>query len=365
MRIIILPALLIISSFVSAQNAYTKGYIVEMNGDTVRGDLREDLEETLSRSITFKDQSGVSKKLSTSDIKAFGFDQGPIFRQVHYLDPLNSLKTENHFAKLLVDGKYDLFSFRRKDNLFFVVVNSDTAYLLYDDITTQLGEIAEQGNYRNFLAFFARDCSKVDATAATVNFNEQAFISYFVSLEKCNGTFNAAMVSYSKPKTEKTIFVSAGGFAVDRKSEIFAQALIQFTWPDFSKKASINTGLTYSNHSNETTTIYSISKIEDKSVTEIFEIPLIIRYDLLQKRVRPYIYAGGAIGTKVQHETVSKIFFDTATTKTNYHSFGGTLLLGGGIAVNVYKNLLLNIDWHYDLLAHLPAIGIGYRSNKF
>lgn len=366
MRAIILLSLLLTSSRIFCQDVFRKGYVVNNNSDTVRGYIREDLEETLLQSITFTDASGTKKVLSISDIKAFAFDQGPIFRLISYWHPLDSIKRQIHFAKLLMSGPFELFSFRKKDKLNFVVFTTDSSYLLYDDQTTQLGEVTEQGNYRNFLAFFARDCPKVSATAGNVNFNEQALISFFSSLEKCNGTFSSTQISYSKPKTERYILLTAGAFALDNKSEISGQALIQFLWPSFSKKTSLNTGLSYSRNSKETTTPYSLGKIKDKLVTELYEVPLVVRYNILSRRVRPYIYGGAAVGTKRELETVSKVSsFETETFSADHSSFGATVLLGGGIDVSVWKNLVINVDWHYDLISHLPVIGIGYRSNKF
>jgi hypothetical protein len=366
MRTIILLLLFLISSRGFSQDEFKKGYIVNGNSDTIRGYIREDVVETFLQSITFREATGANRVLSIADIKAFGFDQGSVYRLISYVHPLEGTGKQTHFAKLLMTGAFEVFSFWKKDNLYFAVYTSDSSYLLYDDQTTQLGVVTEQGNYQNFLAFFARECPKVNAVAAKVNFNEQAMISYFTSLEKCNGTFNGTQISYSKPKTERYISVTAGGFALDKKSEIFAQALIQFTWPSFSKKTSLNTGLTYSRHSNETSNSYSLGEIKDELVTELYELPLIVRYNILSKRVRPYIYGGAAIGARREMETVSKVSsLETETFKTNHTSFGATVLVGGGIEVWAWRNFVLNVDWHYDLISHLPVIGLGYRSNKF
>ena len=366
MRIIILLSIVLISLRAFCQDDFKKGYIVKGKSDTVRGYIKEDLEETFVQSITFKDASGAKKTFSITDLQAFGFDQGAVYRLVSYVQPPDSVKKQSHFAKLLMTGPFDLFSFRKKDNLYFVVYTTDSSYLLYDDQTTQLGEVSEQGNYRNFLAFFARECPSISATADKVNFSEQALISYFTSLEKCNGTFSGSQINYSKPKTERYILLTAGAFALDKKSEIFVQALIQFFWPSFSKKTSLNTGLAYSRNTRETSTPYSMGEIKDEWATELYELPLIIRYDILSRRVRPYIYGGAAIGTKREKQTVSKISsFETEIFTTNHTSFGVAPLLGGGIDVSVWKSLLINVDWHYDVISHLPVVGIGFRSNKF
>ena len=366
MRALVLISLLVISSQAFSQDEFKKGYIVNANSDTVRGYIKQDLEEHLTQWVAFRDASGLKRVLSISDLKAFGFDQGSLYRRITYAQPLDSENKQVHFAKLLMQGTCQLFSFIKKDILYFVVNTGDSAYLLYDDQTSQSGEMKEEGNYRNFLAFFARECPNVSGAAAKVNFNEQAFISYFTSLEKCKGTFSNTKITYYKPKTERYILVTAGAFAIDKKSEIFMQALMQFYWPSFSKRTSLNTGLTFSRNSKETSTPYSLGEIKDQLVTQLYEFPLTVRHNILSKRVRPYLYGGAAIGVKQEIETVSKVSSsETESFRTNHTSFGATVLLGGGIDVGVWKNFLLNVDWHYDLLSHLPVLGIGYRSNKF
>ena len=109
-----------------------------------------------------------------------------------------------------------------------------------------------------------------------------------------------------------------------------------------------------------------MGEIKDELITELYELPLLVRYNILQKRVRPYIYGGAAVGVKNEQETVSKISsFETETFKSSHTSFGAAALLGAGIDLGLWKIFLINLDWHYDVFSHLPVVGIGYRSNKF
>ncbi|HET9824090.1 MAG TPA: hypothetical protein VFP87_02085 [Chitinophagaceae bacterium] len=366
MRPAILFLLLIICSFAFCQKAYKKGYIVKSSSDTIHGFIEEDLEEKLSISINFKEESGASEILSTSDIKAFGFDQGPIFRLVNYVDPLDSLKIESHFAKLLMDGFYDVFSFRRKDNLFFVAVNKDTAYLLYDDEKTQLGEVIEQGNYRNFLAFLGRDCPQMAATTSEVNYTEQGITSYFIALEKCKGNFKSTMIKYSRPKMAKYILVTAGAFGVDKRSEVIVQALLQLTLPSVNKKTSISMGIVYLRNTTKSNSPYSFGEIKGKHVSEFYEIPALFRYDLFSKVIEPYLYAGPGVLIRREQETTTKTSLGAAeTVQSNDRSFDPTILVGVGISILMSKKFYINADWRYDWYSHLPIVGVGFRSNKF
>lgn len=365
MRIIFLSLLIFFFHTAFCQDVFKKGYIIK-DKDTVRGYIKEDLEEKLSESINFKDERGAIKVLSVSDISTFGFDQGPKYHLVNYVDPLDNSNKKVHFAKVLMEGAYGLLSFRKKDNLYFVVTRSDSSYLLYDDERTQLGEVLERGNYRNFLSFFSRDCPKVNVAVTDVNFTEDGFISFFTSLEKCQGTLSHSVVNYSKSRTEKNILVTAGASGLDKKTDLVVQALLQFTLPSINRKTSLNIGIAYWRYTTKSSYPYSLGEVSNKHVTEFYEVPLLLRYDLLRKVIQPYIYGGPGVAIRKEQETTSKTSLGTVeTVQSNHNSVDPTIIAGAGLSVLVSKNVFINADWRYDLIAHLPVVGIGFRSNKF
>ena len=365
MRAILSIFLLLASFALFGQLSYKKGYIISINGDTIQGSIKEDVEEKLARSIDFKDQAGVIKTLSVGDIREFGFEGEGNFRQVSYIDPLDSLKRKTHFAKLLLEGTYKLFSFRRKDDLNFIVVNKDTSYLLYDDVRSEFGDIFEKGNYQSLLFFFSRECPKIASRAANVNFSEESLLSFFVSLEKCSGNTKDAVVHYSKSKAQKNIIVSAGGLAVDKRTEIAVQALGQYVIPSVNRKSSLLAGLVYLRSTHESTTTYTLVKDHSKYETQVFEIPLMFRYEILQRAVQPYIYGGAGPAFKKDKETTTRtslITDDTeATGATESSDFGATVLVGGGINIRIVKDLFINLDYRYDLYSHLPVAGLACK----
>ena len=365
MRTILLSYLLFTSCFLFGQQSFKKGYLIKNNGDTIRGTIQENVEEKLTQSINFKDEMGVAKTLSIGDIKEFGFDGGDDFRLVNYVDPLDSLKSKTHFAKFLFEGTYQLFSFQRKDNLYFLVVNKDTSYLLYDDIKTPLGAVIDRGNYQSLLSFFSRTCPKLSATAENVNFLEESLLSFFVSLEKCNGNTSNAIVHYTKSKAQKNIILSVGGLKWDTRSDISIQALGQFVFPSVTMKASLLTGLVYLNSSHESTRSYTLADVKDKYNTQIFEIPVLFRYDFLQKVIQPYIYGGAGIAYKKEKQTTTQTSLITSSPEYSNtqekSSFEVTVIVGAGVYVRIVKDLFFNVDWRYDLDTHLPVAGLAYK----
>jgi hypothetical protein len=320
------------------------------------------VEEKLSQNIDFKDQQGSEKALSDNEIRGFGFYGAGQFRLVAYTDPLDSDKKKTHFAKLLLEGAYQVLSFRRKDDLYFVVANNDTSYLLYDDIRTILGEMVENGNYRNLLSFISRDCPATRNTAENTRFTEQGFVSFFKSLEKCRAGLHRTVIYYSKPRSTMNVFLVAGAFVWNKETEISVQALLQFQTPSLSVKTSLSTGLVYLENSNKTIESYSFGEIRKKHSTEFFEVPFFIRYNILNKAIQPYIYGGPGVLLKRQKDITTRTDLSTETTSTSQKSaIGPTFVLVAGIAIRVTKSLFVDLNWRYDLGLHLPVAGLAFR----
>jgi len=193
--------------------------------------------------------------------------------------------------------------------------------------------------------------------AQNTRYSETALIDYFVSLDKCLSNGTEAKVYYVKPETETQIYFFAGGLPLGDKYEIMIQAMAKFILPSQSRKTSLNTGIVYlRNFNTESYSDYFGIIKEYDHVTEIIEVPVIIQYDFLEKKIRPYIYGG--IGLAYKRETP----FPGTTTATGLQgNFGFALIGGGGIEGYVSKKVFLKIDWRYDLLAHYPVIGIGCR----
>ena len=129
--------------------------------------------------------------------------------------------------------------------------------------------------------------------------------------------------------------------------------------PSLSRKTSLITGLVYLQYSDKftrtvTSTLHTRTT-KYHEVTEIFEIPLLLRYKILEKAIQPYIYAGPGIALKK-----GKGFADQVA-KAIDQTWGVTIVGGAGIDGRITKNLFVKIEWRYDLLAHLPYIGIAYK----
>ena len=356
MRLIITCIILLSNVCAFSQDNFRSGFIVKISNDTIRGMVRNDIEEKLSKAVIFRSANGTLETYLPQDIAAFGFDGGSVFRVVKYVDPSDEYLPKEQFAKLLFDGTNDLYSFIRKDIYFFVSrVKSDTTLLLFDDIQNSLGQLIEKGNYQNQLFFIGRECEKMRSQAQKVHYNEPALLQYFIALDKCMGNDNASAVHYVKPETVTQVYVFAGGLPVGNNYQVMVQGVLKIILPSQSRRTSLNTGLVYLRKKGigEYYNFWG-TKTEYDHVVDIVDLPLLIQYDLLEKKIRPFVYGGPGLAYKRETE------FDGAVASTK-GGFGLTIIGGAGIEGYVSKKVFLKIDCRYDLLFHYPVIGIGCR----
>ncbi|MDZ4664916.1 MAG: hypothetical protein SGJ15_08580 [Bacteroidota bacterium] len=99
-----------------AQITFTKGYLVNEKGDTLRGEVKMNpkKEQDYYARVTFKDASGTQKNYKPSKVKAYGFDNE------HFVSIVNN--DEGLFYKRLTNGPIVLY----KGAFEVVVMNKAT-----------------------------------------------------------------------------------------------------------------------------------------------------------------------------------------------------------------------------------------------
>jgi opacity protein-like surface antigen len=342
-----------------AQKNFQPGYIVTNNNDTIRGNLKTNVEEGYTKGIIFSQNTNAPRQYNIDEIKSFGFNGGVLFRTVSYTNQIGEKSQEKHFAKLLFSGTNDVFSFYKKDKLFFVVNTKDsTTYFLYNDITSPISDVVEHGNYQQFLFLLSNGCSAAQSGVERVFYNESSIVDYFKTIEKCFGNSNTK-IFYAKPKAETQIHLFAGGMAFKEDYEISAQLFARFYFKSHSRKTSLNVGFSYY-HTKEDNTypdFWGFTK-NYKEIATLYEVPLTMQYDIFSGAFRPYITGG--FGLAYLNKTPYPV-------GTNYEvkppkgSFGFTVIGGAGIEANITSRLIAKVDWRYNFSIRLPVIGIAYR----
>ncbi len=95
---------LFVASVACAQQNFVKGYIVQLNGDTVKGEIKVNPKKELDlfAKVAFKEANGMQKTYKPGKIKAYGFDKN-IFISAKNND-------EDVFFKVLSSGVLDLYT---------------------------------------------------------------------------------------------------------------------------------------------------------------------------------------------------------------------------------------------------------------
>lgn len=104
MRFYLLVTLLLLSSIALAQNDFLAGYIVQQNGDTLKGFIQTRIDMS-SRKCSFAlTDGGAVTSYTPADIPAYGVSNVSHFR---------SLKLESNtptFVEVVIDGKASLLA---------------------------------------------------------------------------------------------------------------------------------------------------------------------------------------------------------------------------------------------------------------
>jgi hypothetical protein len=342
-----------------SQKNFQAGFIVKPNGDTVRGNLKNDVEEKYTKGVVFSLGANDFKFYTIEEIQSFGFNDGLIFRTVNYTSPIGEISEEKHFAKLLFSGTNNLFSFYKNDKLFFIVkAKNGSTYFLYNDIQRASGDLEQQGNYQQFLFVLGNGCTKGQSIAERVLYNESSIIDYFKILEKCEGSSNAKTF-YTKPKAEMQLYAFAGGMSLNKDHQITAQLFARFYFSSQSKKTSLNIGFYYYHIKEDNTypSYYGFT-LHYQELSTLYEVPLTIQYDFLTGAVRPY-FTGG-FGLAYLNETPYPVGTNFEV-KPPAGYYGVTIVGGAGIEADITKRFMAKLDWRYNFSMQLPVIGLAYR----
>lgn len=349
---------LALSCICFAQSSFKPGFIITNTGDTTRGYLKQDEENNLSYEIVFKNNSADanSKTLSVSDIVSFGFENENIFQRISYTNPFDS----NHvmrFAKLLLTGHYDLFSFTEKgQKLFLLTGTNDSSYLLYDDEITNNGELSQSGNYKNQLFFLSRNCDNLKNTVTALSFTDAKIIDYVKSMNSCIEPSSGSNIVYKKEKAEKIIYAYAGGISIGKEYEITGRVIARFTIPAIDKKSSFNVGINYMRlYEQNVQTISYQRTITEKITHEIISIPLTLQYNFTRGIIRPYCDGGVSLDYLKESHAIADYHSNKKTSR-----LGVGLAFAAGIEGYITPNFFLKGEWRYELMLQYPTIGIAY-----
>jgi hypothetical protein len=261
------------------------------------------------------------------------------------------------FAKQLVKGNYELYTFLKAERRFYVVKKDTLTYFLYNTLLDNHGEVIQQGNYSSRLVLLQRACGKPAFQNRSIEYGQKEMTNLFIDLNNCIAPGSATSL-YHKSKLKTEIVVFAGGLPLGNQSQFSAEAVLRFSSPRLTRNTVLNIGVHFSN----TVTTYTLGPQyytgSPKPIPiqhQIICIPISIQYYFTNGRIRPYVYAGFSVGKL--HETTESVALAQLGLQNGY---GFSFLFGGGVEVRIVKRLFVKADYRNELLSQFPAIGIQY-----
>ena len=332
-----------------SQSDFVKGYVILNNSDTLNGFLNQDIENNLSKHVAFSDNENGNpvKEYSSTDIQAFYFNGGNLFESISITD-VNGLPAV-YFAKYILKGYYNLYSFRRNDVQYFIIKHEDTTYLLYDDIVFPSGTLDTKGNYRNQLLFLSRSCGNLTGQVPQLSYSENVLTGFVHKINDCVAPGNTSSTIGVKTRSKVDFYVYAGGLPLGDKYEYTGRALARISIPSVSKTTFINAGISYMS-TKKPEEVYN-KKVD--FLTNMFNVGLTIQNNFTTGVIQPYIELGiGLSSTKTKDMSKENAQFESHTS--------ADLIAAVGIEGYVTKKLAIKADWRYELMLHYPVIGIAY-----
>jgi hypothetical protein len=347
----------LIAFSVSAQDHPLPGYIVRTTGDTVRGFLREEGTGELLHQIAFKSvATGDYTNYSFDRVSAFQYQDGNLYRAISFNNVSQDQPVvQTYYARLLVSGEYDLYSFTERDRLFFLVRKDTSYHLLFDD-DIHVGAY-NKGNFRNELNFFSAFCETSKNGIENMVYGEHSMMEFFQKLDACLAPNKAVTSYYHKTKVVVGFEAYGGGVALgDMKSQLTGEARIRFMYPQLNPSISLNLGFRYARVVKKISDpSYLVATIYHKVTYDMTSIPLTFQYNFLPRgKVQPFLYAGlSALRENIITDLPISYFPATFFKKWSASGF-----LGGGVEVNVTTFLKVRAEYRYEDISQWPTAGL-------
>jgi len=341
-----------------AQNTSNPGYIVRINGDTLRGFLKTEVAGDLLNEVKFKtslDEQDFTV-YKTDAVKSFKFDEGNLYRVVSFINALiDSASSRVCFAKLLVTGEYNLYSFMEHGNLYFLAGKEAELHFLFD--SELHGESSVRGNYQNELNFFSANCETVRYRIERTSFSEKDMMNFFKDLDACLAP-SSVVSYYHKEKSRANLIAFVGGLPLGNRSQFTADLALRVVNPHINPQFSVNIGLRYADVVKQNLDLdYTVASIYYKETYHITSIPLSFQYNITRSRFQPFVYVGFSATTV---DLVSSFPISTAGD-LYYHKFNMAFLAGVGVEYYIKQWLIAKVDWRYEYLLQYPALGISFK----
>jgi hypothetical protein len=333
-------------NFAQINDVFEKGYIELNNGEKLEGLIKLDDKETISKIISFKkNDADFETNYDPTVIKNAILANGEIYRALTF-----RIKRDTEeiilFAKQLVKGKASLYKTTYITEDIYIIINNDKSYVLQDEKIID----NELVNYR-FLGYLNIALENMKGYELDTRFNENTFVKL---VSEYNGSKQSTneVIAYDNKAIHKNLILIGTSFAGGAKErENSFQAFHRIYFPRISKSTSLNLGIGYYKYTDSYKALYVVNAftsniIDYKIETSIISVPIQVQQNILNKRIRPFFYAGFDLNYAIEKDNFG-----------SKNGFGLDVLFGAGIEADIYKGLMLRAETGYNL----ASIAVGYR----
>ncbi|MBS1507888.1 MAG: hypothetical protein JSS79_14705 [Bacteroidetes bacterium] len=356
-KLILLFIVLFTATQSFGQKNFQKGYIIQLNGDTIRGAIDYANWEKNPKKINFKNSNGTVTEFSPIDIKEFKvLDERYLGAIVEAVNPFNlteyqaspQLKMDTAFLQTMIDGPKQLFYYQSPFGQEHFYIRQDSKFVLlvfkkYIKMQNGFPTEFENNKYVGQLTYYLDNCPSLKSKLNNLDYVktrlEALFNTYY---ENCTSSQIKFQKKTEKIKTQigvlgglaltslvfKTDNQASASFNYIDKADfkqsvgITGGVFVEFILPRSKQKWSINNEITYSSYNasgfyNDYMNSHQYTKIYSTLNYAYLKLGNMLRYKFLLNKGCVFINFGITNGAAIseknsQHQETT--FFTTYTT---------------------------------------------------
>lgn len=352
-----------------AQSTYRPGYIVQLNSDTLRGELQVRSAIRSGQLCRFRS----SNTAETTDylptqLRGYGLN-GVVAYQTHLVPKRGTDAATVSFVKLLVVGRANLYLYQDREDVphYYLAMGTDSLQelrkLRVRKIVDNQEYFEEQSPFRTVLANAFRDCPSVQYLLPQLTLANSDLTKIVTRYNKCLGEPATAQVQVPHERSRFSVGITGG---VDATKVNFSQTLsrvrngsftdkspmaglyVDLVSPAFNRNLAFRLDILYEKmHYADTYVALNVSTVDERTQASFdvsyLRLPIQVRYHFNTGRFRPFLQAGGSMNILLSHASQLRSEYTSASGNpvvTNYGSifddlyarndFG--LLVGAGVA---------------------------------
>lgn len=354
------------------QSSYKPGFLINLNGDTLRGEIEYKYNNLNRRPCTFKAGDNITEYLP-GQIKGFGIDNEKTFKS-------NIVK--ELFVEVLIIGELSLYKY---DNIFYMQKRQDSVYKIESKIAlvTINGKegYRETSKWKGIISFLISDCLSDPKYISNILLEERPLTKLTASYNNCK---SSDQVIYKKDKAwiKVTLGLQTSLNSNMLKSKDYADTnpymakkynrvspsigvCFLFTSPRNFDQFSFVAELNYikTNFQGNIVRKVNILTYHDDTYINLntLEIPLLLKYSFPVKNGLFYTQAGLVYDINLKGSAIWRNEFKSGNTvyvsdETAFLVARYLIGYGAGFGVNkTFKSLKTNISLRYTYFPRLNA----------